>query len=45
MNRINILGIKYCDIDIAEAVEHSVRAISAREGGFPHERTAASWRL
>lgn len=34
MNRINILGIKYCDIDIAEAVEHSVRAISAREGGY-----------
>ena len=34
MNRINILGIKYCDIDIREAVEHSVRAIETREGGY-----------
>lgn len=34
MNRINILGIKYCDIDIAEAVEVSSRAIDARDGGY-----------
>ncbi len=34
MNRINILGIKYCDIDITEAVEHSVRSIETREGGY-----------
>ena len=34
MNRINILGIKYCDIDITEAVEHSVRAIERRVGGY-----------
>ena len=34
MNRINVLGIKYCDMDIAEAVEHSVRCIRAREGGY-----------
>lgn len=34
MNRINILGIKYCDMDIAEAVEHSVRCIEQREGGY-----------
>ena len=34
MNRINILGIKYCDIDITEAVEHSIRAIETRGGGY-----------
>lgn len=34
MNRINILGIKYYDIDIAEAVEHSVRAVNERQGGY-----------
>lgn len=34
MNTINILNIKYCDIDIAEAVEHSMRAIRARSGGY-----------
>ncbi len=34
MNRINILGIKYCDMDIAEAVEHSVRCIEQRGGGY-----------
>lgn len=34
MNRINILGIKYCDMDIAEAVEHSVRCIEQCEGGY-----------
>lgn len=34
MNIINILGIQYCDIDIAEAVERSVRAIDARDGGY-----------
>lgn len=34
MNIINVLGVKYSDIDIAEAVERSVRAIEAREGGY-----------
>ncbi len=34
MNRINILGIKYCDIDITEAVERSVRSIETRGGGY-----------
>lgn len=34
MNRINILGIKYCDIDITEAVERSVRSIETRRGGY-----------
>lgn len=34
MNEINILGIKYSDIDITEAVERTVRAIDAREGGY-----------
>lgn len=34
MNEINVLGIKYSDIDITEAVERTVRAIDAREGGY-----------
>ena len=54
MNRINILGIKYCDMDIAEAVEHSVRCIEQRGGGYvlapdsslrwPRAAAAALWR-
>lgn len=34
MNRINVLGIKYCDMGVAEAVEYSVRAVSERRGGY-----------
>lgn len=34
MNEINVLGIKYSDIDIAEAVERTVRLSDARAGGY-----------
>jgi N-acetylglucosaminyldiphosphoundecaprenol N-acetyl-beta-D-mannosaminyltransferase len=34
MNKINILGIKYSDISIAEAVEYSMRVIDTREGSY-----------
>lgn len=34
MNLINVLGIKYSDIDIAEAVERSVRIMAQRDGGY-----------